>query len=152
MNMTPCMRTLSSGMLICTLLLSLTTDANAGRDVTLGPKGKFSGSLVNPAGKPLANSQVIVRSHRGVVVTRTDAQGSFTVNNVGAGQVDITTPQGTQQVRAWTPGTAPPASENAAFLRDPRPGNRGGKGFDKRVEKSQHDFTNHPSLFAPLSP
>lgn len=150
--MTQSIRLLFSGLLTCTFLLSLTADANAGRDVTLGPKGKFSGTLVNPAGKPLANSQVVVRSHRGVVVTRTDAQGSFTVNNVGGGTLEVSTPQGTQQLRAWSPDTAPPASENAAFLRETRPGNRGGKGFDKRVENSNHDFTNHRSLFAPVSP
>ena len=145
-------RPLLGGLLSCTLILSLTASAHAGRDVTLGPKGKFSGTLLNPAGNPLANSQVVVRSHRGVVVTRTNAEGSFTVNNVGAGAVEVSTPHGTQQLRAWSPGTAPPASENAAFLRENRPGNRGGKGFERRAERSHHDFEHHRSLCAPLSP
>ncbi|MCA9111310.1 MAG: carboxypeptidase regulatory-like domain-containing protein [Planctomycetaceae bacterium] len=140
------------GLVVCLTVLSLSADANAGRDITLGPRGQFSGRLLNAAGQPLANTQVIVRSHRGVASTIADAHGAFTVNNVGAGTVEVTTPNGTQHYRAWTPGTAPPASEHAAFLRDPRPGNRGGEGFEKRVEHSHHDFTHHRSLCAPLSP
>lgn len=139
-------------LLAATLLICSGTTAQAGRDVRLGPGGRFQGQLADVEGEPLANVPVHVRSSRGAVVVQSDARGAFSVSNVGAGEIEVTTPQGKHQVRGWSDQAAPPAAENAAFLREESPGNRGGQGFARRTERSGRDFTNHPSLFAPVSP
>jgi len=143
---------LYSGLLVATLLMCSGATAVAGRDVRLGPGGRFQGQVVGAEGTPLANAPVHVRSSRGAVVVQSDARGAFSVNNVGAGEIEVTTSRGKHHLRGWSEKTAPPAAENAAFLREERPGNRGGRGFARRAERSGRDFSNHPSLFAPMSP
>ena len=143
---------LYSGLLAATLLLCSGAAAEAGRDVRLGKGGRFQGQIVGAEGEPLANMPVHVRSSQGAVVVQSDARGAFSASNVGAGEIEITTPRGKHQLRGWSDQSAPPAAENAAFLREERPGNRGGRGFARRAERSGRDFANHPSLFAPVSP
>jgi hypothetical protein len=143
---------LYSGLLVATLLICSGATAEAGRDVRLGPGGRFQGQIVAAEGTPLANMPVHVRSSQGAVVVQSDARGAFSVSNVGAGEIEITTPGGKHHLRGWSEDAAPPAAENAAFLREEQPGNRGGQGFDRRVQRSGRDFTGHRSLSAPVSP
>lgn len=143
---------LFSGLLVATLLMCSGRAAEAGNDVRLGPGGRFQGQLVGAEGTPLASAPVHVRSSRGAVVVHSDARGVFSVDNVGAGEIEVSTPRGKHHLRGWSDKTAPPAAENAAFLREERPGNRGGQGFARRAERSGRDFAGHRSCFAPISP
>jgi hypothetical protein len=143
---------LYSGLLVATLVICSAATAEAGRDVRLGPGGRFQGRIFGSEGSPLANAPVHVRSSRGAVVVQSDAGGAFSVDNVGAGEIEVTTSRGKHHLRGWSDKTAPPAAENAAFLREERPGNRGGQGFARRAERSGRDFTGHRSCFAPVSP
>lgn len=143
---------LPAGVCLLALLLQFSDSAQAGRDVVLGRNGEFRGRVLTDAGLPVPGSAVMVNSGQAKFHVRTDAQGNFVVPGLKGGVVEVHSVHGAETYRGWSFDSAPPASENAAFLRPDRPGNRGGRGFENRVLHSEHNFENHPSLTAPLRP
>jgi acetyl esterase/lipase len=78
---------------------------NTGAEITANtPTGTLSGTVVNPAGEPIAGATVLVASHTGTpYATQSDTRGNFILQGVPAGQYvpaavapnyDETIPQG----------------------------------------------------------
>ncbi len=86
-------------------------------DVTLGKGGVMLGQVVDTAGA--AKAEVPVSLHRGqqqLGVTKTDGNGYFAFSGLRGGVYQVVAAEGQGAYRAWTPGTAPPSSQQGALV------------------------------------
>jgi hypothetical protein len=86
-------------------------------DVALDAAGRLHGQVVDPNGRPLAQTAVGVRHHeQRIAATVTDANGYFVLAGLRGGiyQVDAAGVQATWRV--WAPQTAPPLAQSAALI------------------------------------
>jgi hypothetical protein len=91
-------------------------------DAVLTDAHGLQGRVYNAQGKPLTGIDVFVVAPNGEHVrTRTNELGDFEVNGLKGGVYQLAAGHGSQMVRAWTEGTAPPAAEKQVLLvSDPR--------------------------------
>jgi hypothetical protein len=86
-------------------------------DAALSQSGTLSGKVYNAQGKPLPGVDVVVVAPRGEAVRLlTNEQGEFAAGGLKGGVYHLTAGHGSQLVRAWTEGTAPPAAERQIFI------------------------------------
>ncbi len=86
-------------------------------DVALGNSGTLSGFVVDSQGVGTEGAVVSIRvSDREVAQAVTDENGHYVAKNLRGGMYQIVAGQETQFVRAWAPGTAPPAAHDQATL------------------------------------
>jgi len=86
-------------------------------DVKLAANGTLSGHVIDAQGVGTEGALVSIRvADREVAQTATDAGGRYVVRNLRGGVYQIVSGQSTQFVRAWAPGTAPPAAHEQALL------------------------------------
>jgi len=134
------------------MFAAISAEANAAGHVSLGRKGTFSGQILGTGGKPLASSLVTIRQgNNRVVRTFTNSQGRFTASGLRPGKISVSSAGGSNSVVGWSPGTAPPVAQ-AAPVFSPSTSNRGGSGFERRVERSGRNFDDHISLNPPKPP
>ena len=91
-------------------------------DAALAKSGTLSGRVYNAQGTPLAGVDVFVVASRGEATrVRTNERGEFAADGLKGGVYHLTAGHGSQSVRAWTEGTAPPAAERQILIvSDPR--------------------------------
>lgn len=93
------------------------TVAAAVADVALTPQGALVGRVVDHAGVPQANREVLVRQGQAVVArTATDKSGTFTVSNLKGGAYQVASGATTGNYRLWTEQAAPPKAGEQALL------------------------------------
>lgn len=86
-------------------------------DVKLADGGTLTGFIVNDQGVGTEGAVVSIRSaDQEVAQVVTDENGRYVAQNLRGGTYQIVAGQGTQFVRAWAPGTAPPAARDQALL------------------------------------
>ena len=87
------------------------------RDLALGAGGLLQGQVVNRDGLPERGATVsLLRDGETVATVKTDAEGTFAINGISGGVFAITSGKAIGIVRAWTPGTAPPAASRGVLL------------------------------------
>jgi hypothetical protein len=91
-------------------------------DAALAKSGTLTGKVYNAQGTEMAGVDVFVVAARGETTrVRTNEQGEFAAPGLKGGVYHLTAGHGSQLVRAWTEGTAPPAAERQIFIvSDPR--------------------------------
>jgi len=86
-------------------------------DVKLADAGTLHGFVVDAQGVGVDGAAVSIQAANGEVAQSvTDANGHYVAHNLRGGVYQIVAGQGTQFVRAWAPGTAPPAAREQALL------------------------------------
>lgn len=99
------------------------------RDVALQEDGVLKGQVLDAQGAPVPGIPVIVaRQGKPVATTKTGADGSFVVADLGGGVYHIVTSQGGAAYRLWAPRTAPPAATASALIVNGDTVVRGGMG------------------------
>ena len=87
------------------------------RDLALGAGGLLRGQVVNRDGLPERGATVsVLRNGAKVATVKTGAEGTFAVNGISGGVLAITSGKAIGIVRAWSPGTAPPAASRGVLL------------------------------------
>lgn len=106
------------------------SEAPAAIDVALAEGGTLRGQLVDPQGRPLADSPVQLRRNGTLLATTsTDENGTFELTGVGGGSYLLASVNCNQHCRLWAPGTAPPATKDALLLISCDPLMRGSGGY-----------------------
>jgi len=90
-------------------------------DVALDSGGGLNGQAVTAQGQPLANSPVTLDDGARQWQATTDAAGQFRFDDVRGGSYRIQSGNQVQLCRAWKPGTAPPAANQAVMVVDGQP-------------------------------
>ncbi len=86
-------------------------------DVELSDDGVLLGQVVDPQGVAVVNVPVsIVQQNREIAAAVTGNQGYFAIGGLGGGVYQIVAAGGHRIYRLWTPGTAPPLSEQGALV------------------------------------
>ncbi len=114
-------------------------------DVRLDAGGQLQGMVVDGQGHGLPEAQVVVSrvgdSPR--QVTKTDADGRFTVGNLKGGTYCLRVSEGTSLCRVWTPGAAPPSAAHSILVVN-----------DRLIQRGQRPirelFVSDPILVATL--
>ena len=95
-------------------------------DIALGPGQTFRGTVVDPAGAPVAGAPVVLlNGSRPVASTETDSDGRFVFAPVRGGVYVVEAAGSARICRAWAPRTAPPAANPALLMVADRPLVRG---------------------------
>jgi hypothetical protein len=92
------------------------------KDAALGKSGILRGSVYNAQGVPLPGVDVAVLTIDGKAVqSRTTEKGEFAVGGLKGGVYQVMAGQGSQVIRAWSEGTAPPTAQRQVLvISDPR--------------------------------
>jgi hypothetical protein len=86
-------------------------------DATLTQSGSLRGVVYSAQGTPLEGVDVLVMTIDGQGVrSRTTAGGEFAVDGLKGGVYQVVAGHGSQVVRAWAEGTAPPAAERQVLI------------------------------------
>ena len=85
-------------------------------DVRLGKGGQFGGRVVDAHGSALPQTDVVLKRSGRVVSTRTNERGEFVVRGIQGGVYQVVAGQGSQMVRLWAAGSAPPAARPEVLL------------------------------------
>ncbi len=81
-------------------------------DIRLDRQGRLLGQLLDPAGIPIADADVVLMrsGNKGANRVRTDRSGRFAFEQVGTGTGELTAANSTRSLRLWGHDTAPPLS------------------------------------------
>jgi len=91
--------------------------AKAVRDVALQSSGVLQGQILDTQGTPQGGVEVAAVQHgQALAVTRTDADGRFTMASLRGGVYELQTSTSSEVVRLWAPQTAPPAAQDGLLL------------------------------------
>lgn len=87
-------------------------------DVSLQDGGRFTGEVRDAAGKPTADTDVLLvhRESGQHYQTVTDQAGRFSFAALGAGLYQLQTAHATLLCRCWAPKTAPPAARGEVLI------------------------------------
>lgn len=92
------------------------------RDTALGKSGVLRGKVFNAQGMPLSGVDVAVLTTDGKAIrSRSTAEGEFAIGGLKGGVYQVVAGHGSEVVRAWSEGTAPPTAEQQVLVvSDPR--------------------------------
>lgn len=92
------------------------------KDTVLGKSGVLRGRVYNAQGAPLPGVGVAVLTIDGKAVqSRTTDTGEFAVGGLKGGVYQVVAGHGSQVIRAWSDGTAPPSAlRQVLVVSDPR--------------------------------
>lgn len=97
--------------------MSRTIAIEAPTDVALGEGGVLTGKVVDTSGKPVAITQVALKTQgREIALATTDQEGNFRVASLQGGVYEVATSGSEGVYRFWAPQTAPPSSLNGLNL------------------------------------
>lgn len=98
------------------------SERTAIKDAALAKSGILRGRVYNAQGVPLPGVDVAVLTIGGKAVqSRTTDKGEFAVGGLKGGVYQVVAGQGSQIVRAWSEGTAPPTAQREILVvSDPR--------------------------------
>jgi hypothetical protein len=86
-------------------------------DIALGPGQTLRGTVVDPAGAPVAGAPVVLlNGSRRTASTETDPDGRFVFASVRGGVYVVEAAGSARICRAWAPRTAPPAANPALLM------------------------------------
>ena len=86
-------------------------------DIALGPGQTLCGTVVDPAGVPVAGAPVVLlNGARRTASTETGSDGRFGFASVRGGVYVVETTGSVRICRAWAPNTAPPAANPALLM------------------------------------
>ena len=86
-------------------------------DVELSNDGVLLGQVVDLQGVAVVNVPVSIgRQSREIATTMTDNQGYFAIGGLGGGVYQIVAAGSHRAYRLWSPGTAPPLSEQGVLV------------------------------------
>ena len=80
-------------------------------DIALNAQSVLQGRVVDAQGQPVSGVNVVMKANETIVVeTQTDVSGEFNVNSLRGGFYQLSVNNVSQNVRVWTPNTAPPTA------------------------------------------
>lgn len=98
-------------------------------DISLQSEGQFAGRVVDHAGSPAANADVVIRQgSKEITRVSTDSSGRFEVDGLRGGVYEVASGKTVGTYRVWQNDVAPPAAKEQALLVLGENGTRGGFG------------------------
>lgn len=99
-----------------TTVAKVKTAQRSALELQMDASGLIRGKVVDRQGKSLPNAEVKVSNRVGSAVSKTDANGVFSVTGLSMGEYFIGVGSQSQKVRVWNAKTAPPKTAQAALL------------------------------------
>ncbi len=106
----------------------VTTEATV-LDITMSAEGVFAGRVVDHAGNPVADAEVVIsQGKQSIAKITSDQSGVFSVSGLKGGVYDVRSGNTAGSFRIWTATAAPESSKEQALVILGKNGTRGALG------------------------